>query len=108
LSKREELIDEATDPLPDRRLGAKSDRALEIGCIGTGLRDIAGAASGGAPAPRGLAHRALDQLHHLHDLDRLVSCSTGEKMPRLWHGKTSLQQARLAAERRRECGSTAR
>jgi hypothetical protein len=59
--------------------------------------------SGGAPMPPPLR----TPCRRLHPADN-VSCSIGEKMPRLCHGKTALQQARPAAERRRECGSTAR
>src|SRR5712691_571174 len=66
-----EPVDEAANPLPDRSLGPKSDRALEISDIGARFRHVARLHRQELPNGR-LADGLLDQPHDLGDLDRLA------------------------------------
>src|SRR5262249_40390060 len=67
----EKPIDEAANPLFDRRLGPEPHRAFEISRVRIGLRDVARLHREQLPT-RGLAEGFLDQPHDLGHLDRVV------------------------------------
>src|SRR5882762_4853174 len=64
-------VDEAPNPILDRRTGREGDRLAEVVDVGKSFRHVAGLHRHQF-ADRGLAHRLLDQPHDLGDLDRRV------------------------------------
>src|SRR5438105_560573 len=68
---------EAAHPLPDRRVRTKTEVALEIRYVGTGLRDIPGLHRHELPR-RITPRRRFDQAQDLADLDRAAGTDVVE------------------------------